>query len=64
MAANETSRNKIVGRLTKEGWRLLRNGSEYDIYDHPERPGVLTVPRHRTLSPGVARQIAKVAGWR
>jgi predicted RNA binding protein YcfA (HicA-like mRNA interferase family) len=47
-----------------EGWRLLRNGAEHDVYDHASKPGVLTVPRHRTLSPGVARQIAKIAGWR
>ena len=64
MASDETNRNKIVSRLAKEGWRLVRNGSAHDIYDHPARPGVLTIPRHRTLSPGVARQIAKIAGWR
>jgi mRNA interferase HicA len=50
--------------LGMEGWQLLRNGSEHDVYDHASKPGVVTVPRHRTLSPGVARQIAKVAGWR
>jgi mRNA interferase HicA len=64
MTTIETNRAKIVRRLGMEGWRLLRNGSEHDVYDHASKPGVLTVPQHRSLSPGVARQIAKVAGWR
>jgi predicted RNA binding protein YcfA (HicA-like mRNA interferase family) len=64
MPAIETNRAKIVRRLEQEGWRLARNGAEHDIYDHPVKTGVLSVPRHRELSPGVARQITKVAGWR
>jgi predicted RNA binding protein YcfA (HicA-like mRNA interferase family) len=64
MTSLETNRAKIVRRLGTEGWRLLRNGAEHDVYDHASKPGVLTVPRHRTLSPGVARQIARIAGWR
>jgi hypothetical protein len=35
---------------------------EYD--DRPVRPGVkIMVPRHNALSLGVARNIAKAAGW-
>jgi predicted RNA binding protein YcfA (HicA-like mRNA interferase family) len=64
VGAVETNRAKIIRRLEAEGWRLLRNGAEHDVYDHSSKLGVLTVPRHRTLSPGVARQIAKVAGWK
>lgn len=64
MADIEMNRAKLVRRLVYEGWRLFRSGSEHDIYVHEARPGVLAVPRHRTLSPGVARQIAKTAGWR
>ena len=64
MPTIETSRNKVVRRLEGEGWLLMRNGAEHDIYAHPVRPGAaVSVPRHRTLSPGVARQIAKAAGW-
>jgi predicted RNA binding protein YcfA (HicA-like mRNA interferase family) len=57
----ETNRAKIVKRLTGEGWTLARNGAEHDIY----RLGrtVVAVPRHRELSPGVARAIARTAGW-
>ena len=64
MTAPETSCAKILRRLEQEGWRVARNGAEHDVYGHPSKPGVLAVPRHRTLSPGAARQIAKIAGWR
>jgi len=40
-----------------------RHGGDHDVYKHPARPGRIVVPRHRTLSLGVARVIAKVAGW-
>jgi predicted RNA binding protein YcfA (HicA-like mRNA interferase family) len=59
----ETSRSKIVMRLEREGW-INRGGGNHDVYTNPARPGVIvSVPRHRTLSPGVARKIAKLAGW-
>jgi predicted RNA binding protein YcfA (HicA-like mRNA interferase family) len=64
MPALETSRSKIIARLTAEGWVLARHGKEHDVYSHPRRAGIIVVPRHRTLSPGVARSIAKGAGWR
>jgi predicted RNA binding protein YcfA (HicA-like mRNA interferase family) len=59
----ETSRAKIVARLEREGWSN-RGGAGHDVYAHPQRPGIIAVPRHRTLSPGVARAIAKAAGWK
>jgi len=57
----ETNRAKIVKRLESDGWVFVRNGGEHDIY----RLGqvVVAVPRRRELSPGVARKIAKTAGW-
>jgi predicted RNA binding protein YcfA (HicA-like mRNA interferase family) len=57
----ETNRAKIVKRLESEGWTLARNGAEHDIYRRGQF--VIAVPRHRELSPGVARNIAKTAGW-
>jgi predicted RNA binding protein YcfA (HicA-like mRNA interferase family) len=57
----ETNRAKIVKRLDREGWILARHGAEHDIYRHAR--GIVSVPRHRQLSPGVARSIAKAAGW-
>lgn len=58
----ETNRAKVIARLQKEGWQP-RHGSSHDIYKHTTRHGRIIVPRHRTLSPGVARSIAKAAGW-
>jgi hypothetical protein len=43
----------------------VRHGRAHDIYEHPERPGhAIVVPRHRTLTLGVARSIANSADWR
>jgi predicted RNA binding protein YcfA (HicA-like mRNA interferase family) len=59
----ETNRIKVVARLQREGW-APRYGGRHDVYQHPARPDrVIIVPRHRTLSIGVARSIAKAAGW-
>ena len=60
---NETNTRKIIARLEREGWRKEHGGS-HDKFNHPSQPNVtLIVPRHRELSPGVARDIAKKAGW-
>ena len=58
----ETNRNKIVSRLLREGWELVRHGSGHDVYKHAQK-GVVIVPRYRELSPGVTRSIARAAGW-
>jgi predicted RNA binding protein YcfA (HicA-like mRNA interferase family) len=63
MPTVETNRAKIVSRLLREGWVLARHGGEHDVYRHTQRRGAVIVPRHRALSPGVARSIAKGAGW-
>ena len=61
MARIETSRTKIVARLLAEGWQST-GGGKHDKFVKPGRSSIM-VPRHRTLSPGVARSIAKAAGW-
>jgi predicted RNA binding protein YcfA (HicA-like mRNA interferase family) len=59
----ETNRTRVVARLEREGWRN-RGGKRHDVFTNPRRVGVIiVVPRHRTLSPGVARNIARNAGW-
>ena len=40
---------------------MCRHGSGHDVYKHPSKPGRIVVARHRTLSLGVARVIARVA---
>jgi len=63
MAFYETNTRKIIARLVREGWTKLPGG-KHDKYVHPAKPGVLiVVPRHRDQSKGVARSIAKDAGW-
>jgi predicted RNA binding protein YcfA (HicA-like mRNA interferase family) len=63
MASPETNRSKVAARLEREGWQS-RAGGAHDVYKHPARTGRIIVPRHRTLSTGVARAIAKAAGWK
>lgn len=58
----ETDRKKIIKRLERDGWSNT-GGSRHDIFRHPTKAGVVNVPRHKTISPGVARQIAKATGW-
>jgi predicted RNA binding protein YcfA (HicA-like mRNA interferase family) len=63
MTAPETRTRKIIARLESEGWSV-EHGKEHDLFRNPNFPGVrLVVPRHRELSPGVARDIARRAGW-
>ena len=60
---DETNTRKVVARLKREGWQGI-GGGRHDKFEHPAKPGLtLIVPRHRQLSPGVARDIAKKAGW-
>lgn len=58
----ETNRDKIVSRLLREDWELVRHGGSHDVFRHKQK-GVVIVPRHRALSTGVARSIARTAGW-
>jgi predicted RNA binding protein YcfA (HicA-like mRNA interferase family) len=59
----ETNTRKIIARLQAEGWTNIGGGS-HDRFVHADRPEMLIpVPRHRELSPGTARSIAKAAGW-
>ena len=58
----ETSTRKVINRLKAEGWVQV-GGSKHDKFEHPDRKETLIVPRRKELSPGVARSIAKLAGW-
>jgi predicted RNA binding protein YcfA (HicA-like mRNA interferase family) len=41
-----------------------RSGGNHDIFANAKKSGtMIVVPRHKTVSPGVARKIAKEAGW-
>ena len=62
VAKAETNQNRVVARLKRDGW-IERHGGGHDVYKHPTKPGRIVVPRHRELSFGVARAIARLAGW-
>ena len=63
MAKVETNTRKIVARLGKDGWINIGGGS-HDRFVNDKQPGaMITVPRHRELTPGTARSIARAAGW-
>ena len=63
MPKPETNTRKIVARLERDGWVDV-GGGKHDKLRHPDKPGVtIIVPRHHELSEGVARAIAKLAGW-
>jgi predicted RNA binding protein YcfA (HicA-like mRNA interferase family) len=62
--ALETNTRKIIRRLQREGWVHI-GGGKHDNFEHPDKPSLLIqVPRHKEVSRGVARSIAKVAGWK
>ena len=62
MPIPETNRTKIVSRLEAEEWANAGGGS-HDKFIKAGAAYPIIVLRHRTLSPGVARSIAKAAGW-
>ena len=53
-------RADLIGRLEKNGWYLLRNGSNHDIYTN----GVIkeTIQRHKEISERLAKTILKRTG--
>ena len=59
----DTKAREIKRRLEQDGWTLSRHGANHDIYRHPTIRGIITLPRHRAVSPSVARSIAEKAGW-
>lgn len=57
----ETNTAKIIARLLREGWEDVGGNKHTKL----RKAGFsnITIPRHREQSPGVARNIAKFAGW-
>lgn len=62
MPTIETNTRKVIRILERDGWVCV-GGTNHDKFEHPTKPGLIVVPRHRELSPGVAKTIAKTAGW-
>lgn len=53
-------RADLVRRLEQNGWHLLRNGSNHDIYTNGVKNE--TIPRHREISERLAQTILKRTG--
>lgn len=58
----EINTRKVIVRLKSDGWVEI-DGSKHSKFEHPSRAEMMVVPRHKELSPGVARSIAKLARW-
>jgi hypothetical protein len=57
----ETNTARVIARLLREGWEQI-GGTKHDKFRKPGH-SIIMVPRHRTLTPGVAQSVAKAAGW-
>ncbi|MEJ1161261.1 type II toxin-antitoxin system HicA family toxin [Prosthecomicrobium sp. N25] len=63
MPSVETNTRRIVARLSREGWVNI-GGAKHDKFVKLDRPDIqIIVPRHKDQSEGVARSIARLAGW-
>jgi hypothetical protein len=58
---HEKDRATILGHLNRDGWvqRPSGSGGDHDIFKHKHAEENVSLPRHRTLSPGVAKKIVK-----
>lgn len=55
------NRNDAVKLLKVNGFVLDRNGADHDIYKSQDKK-MFALPRHKTLSPGITKQIYKLIG--
>lgn len=61
----ETNSRKIIKRLKKDGWKQDRVSGDHHVFQHPEKPGSITVTHPRKdLPTGLLRDIYRKAGWR
>ncbi|MEQ1901923.1 MAG: type II toxin-antitoxin system HicA family toxin [Devosia sp.] len=58
---HETNTSKIIARLKREGWEDV-GGSKHTKLRKAGQSAIM-VPRHKTVTPGVAASIAKAVGW-
>jgi len=57
-----TSR-EIIRMLEKAGWKLVRINGSHHHFQHPERPGTVTVPHpKKDMRIGTVNSIMKQAG--
>jgi predicted RNA binding protein YcfA (HicA-like mRNA interferase family) len=57
---------EVVRRLRRDGWQHVGTTGDHHHYEHPTKPGKVTVPGHPgdDLRPGTWASIQRQAGWR
>jgi len=61
----ETNSRKILRRLQREGWQVVRISGDHHILQHPDQGHSIVVPHpKKDLPRGLVRRIYKDAGWR
>ena len=53
-------RKDLIKLLENNGWYLIRNGANHDIYTNDEK--METIPRHREIDETLAKAIIKRQG--
>lgn len=53
-------RKDLIKLLEQNGWYLLRNGGEHDIYTNGQKS--MPIPRHREIKEILAKSILKRVG--
>jgi len=55
---------EVIRRLEADGWILVRTKGSHNQYEHPSKPGLVTVPHpKKDLPTGTLRSIYRQAGW-
>lgn len=54
----------VIRMLEADGWRLKRVKGSHHHFDHPQKPGLVTVPHPKREIPlPTLRSIYRQAGW-
>jgi len=55
---------QIIGLIETDGWQLMRTQGSHRQYEHPRKPGYVTVPGKRSddLHPKTTASILRQAG--
>lgn len=61
-----TKFRKLIRKLEADGWQQVRSTGSHLHYQHPTKPGTVTVPGGgklgKTVAPGTLRSILKQTG--
>jgi predicted RNA binding protein YcfA (HicA-like mRNA interferase family) len=56
---------EIIKRLRADGWQRVRTKGSHQQFNHPRKPGLVTVPHPKKDFPiGTLSAIFKQAGWK